>query len=48
MTEQDLQKHDWDAVGDALADLLSYTEENEAYASNLIAALNTVRDSLPE
>ncbi len=49
MTEQELQKrHDWELVGDALADLQSYLEENEPSATTTITALQIARDSLYE
>ena len=48
MREMDLQKHNWDKVREALCDLQEYTEENEPYAVNFLAAIQEVLDSLPE
>ena len=44
----DLQKHDWDAVRDALCDLMAHIEATEPHAVNSIAALDAAINELPE
>ena len=40
--------HDWQAESDALYALMADTEKNEPYATEFLAALETVIASLPE
>jgi len=47
MSETNLEDHDWEAVYDALTDLLDHSEKNEPRAVNLHAAIQAVIDSLP-
>lgn len=48
MTDEQLQKHDWDAVRNALYDLMEHTAEHEPHAVNSIAAIEQVLADLPE
>lgn len=47
MTDEDLQKHNWEAVLLALYDLMAHTEEHEPHAVNFLAAIEEVIGGLP-
>jgi hypothetical protein len=48
MTDEDLQKHDWEKVQAALFDLMEHTAEHEPSAVNTLKALEDVIVGLPE
>jgi hypothetical protein len=48
MTDEQLQKHDWDDVRNALYDLMEHTSEHEPHAVSYIYALDEVLAGLPE
>lgn len=43
-----MQKHDWEAVREALEDLLEDSKRNESWATNFHDAIQAVLDGLPE
>ena len=47
MSDEDLEKHDWIAVTQALYDLMAHTEEHEPHAVNFIAAIEEVIAGIP-
>lgn len=48
MTDEDLQKHNWEKVQAALFDLMEHTGEHEPGAVNFLKALEEVIAGLPE
>ena len=48
MTDEELQKHDWDKVRTALYDLQAHTEEHEPYALMFLDAIEEVLRGIPK